>query len=420
MDEKELDQHIRCLPPAYGTRHFKNGISALSQVSGSERKDMAHILLGCLVGRIPHALMLTLRALLDFIYIAQYSTHDDQTLKYLEDALVQYHKHKDILKTLGIRQHLNIPKFHSLGTTDNHNTEMFERLHIDCAKKAWRASNHRNERLQMTKWLEQREKIAMFESLCLLLRTSDADADADEDADEDADTWTPSISTPTSAPPPPPPKTGLFLPKHPSSARQSIHAIANRHCAPGFTKALNQHVYLMKLGRPLTSQEQENASSYLPFSRIDTFHTLKFTTIPLTNNQPECDIVKARPRIGSEPARFDTVVVLHDDNTEATGVQGPLVSVEWYANLPASADPVHMMYEVRKLPLCTDGTPAGEIIPLSMIRQSCQLIPRFPKPTKECVVATVPTDWTSDSVLDKAQKFLLNNWASKYSYQTLW
>ncbi|KAI0728894.1 hypothetical protein C8Q72DRAFT_795013 [Fomitopsis betulina] len=200
--------------------------------------------------------------------------------------------------------------------------------------------NVRNERPQMTKWLEWREKIAMFESLCLLLYTSDADADADEDADEDADAQTPSISMPTSAPPPPPPKTSLFLPKHPSSARQSIHAIANRHCTPGFTKALNQHVYSMKLGRLLTSQEQENASSYLPFSRIDTFHTLKFTTIPLTDNQPEHDVVKARP--------------LH-----------------------------------------TDGTPAGEIIPLSMIRQSY-------------------------SVLDKAQKFLLNNWASKYSYQTLW
>ncbi|KAI0725322.1 hypothetical protein C8Q72DRAFT_785760, partial [Fomitopsis betulina] len=335
MDEKELDQHIRCLPPAYGTRHFKNGISALSQVSGSECKDMARILLGCLVGRIPHALMLTLRALPDFIYIVQYSTHDDQTLKYLEDALVQYHKHKDILKTLGIRQHLNIPKFHSLvhyadsirslGTTDNYNTEMFERLHIDCAKKAWHASNHRNEWPQMTKWLERREKITMFESLYAR---------------------TPSISTPTSAPPPPPLKTGLFLPKHPSSARQSIHAIANRHCAPGFTKALNQHVYSMKLGRPLTSQEQENASSYLPFSRIDTFHTLKFTTIPLTDNRPEHDVVKARPHIGSEPARFDTVVVLHDDNAEATGVQG----MHFYSNTTICKEVlIDFLHKVRVL-----------------------------------------------------------------------
>ena len=78
--------------------------------------------------------MLTFRSLLDFIYIAQYPTHDDITLSYLEDALKVYHKNKKILKTLGICTHMNIPKFHSLlyyiesihslGTTDNYNTEM--------------------------------------------------------------------------------------------------------------------------------------------------------------------------------------------------------------------------------------------------------------------------------------------------------
>lgn len=100
--------------------------------------------------------------------------------------------------------------------------------------------------------------------------------------------------------------------------------------------------------------------------------------------------------------------------------QGPLAYVEWYANLPAAADPVHMMYEVRKLPLRADGTPAGEIIPLSMICQSCQLIPRFPKPRQGQKKTIVPSDWTMDTVLDKAHKFLLNNWATKYAYQTLW
>ena len=116
---------------------------------------MARILLCCLVGRIPNNVMLTFRALLDFIYLAQYPTHDDTTLKYMKDALELFHKHKDVLVELGIREHMNIPKLHSflhyvdsiknLGTTDNYNTEMFERLHIDCAKKAWRAMNHQNE-----------------------------------------------------------------------------------------------------------------------------------------------------------------------------------------------------------------------------------------------------------------------------------
>ena len=77
-------------------------------------------------------------------------------------------------------------------------------------------------------------------------------------------------------------------------------------------------------------------------------------------------------------------------------------------------------FQQCKLPLHVDGTPAGEIIPLSMIRQLCQLIPHFPRPTRGSTISTIPSDWTSDSVLDKAQRFLLNNCATKYAYQTLW
>ncbi|KAG2139882.1 hypothetical protein BD769DRAFT_1340459, partial [Suillus cothurnatus] len=54
------------------------------------------------------------RALLDFIYLTQYPSHDDHTLQYLEDALDLYHTNKDVLVDLGIHDHLNIPKFHSM------------------------------------------------------------------------------------------------------------------------------------------------------------------------------------------------------------------------------------------------------------------------------------------------------------------
>ncbi|KAG1756586.1 uncharacterized protein EDB91DRAFT_1233380 [Suillus paluster] len=137
-----------------------NGWSQLSQVSGKERKDMARILLGCIMGKAPFQVIVCYRALLDFIYVAQYPTHDDSTLQYLTNALDEFHANKDILVDLGIRNHFNIPKFHSMlhyeecicnfGTTDNYNTEMFEHFHIDYAKEAWRASNFRNELPQMT------------------------------------------------------------------------------------------------------------------------------------------------------------------------------------------------------------------------------------------------------------------------------
>jgi hypothetical protein len=47
----------------------------------------------------------------------------------------------------------------ALGTTDNYNTEYTERLHIDLAKDAHCATNHKDEFTQMTKWLENKEKI---------------------------------------------------------------------------------------------------------------------------------------------------------------------------------------------------------------------------------------------------------------------
>ena len=332
MDEEELDCHICTLPPAFGTRHFKNGISSLSQVSGSERKDMARILLGCLVGRIPNDVMLTFRALLDFIYLAQYPTHDDTTLKYMTDALELFHKHKDVLVELGIREHMNIPKLHSLlhyvdsiknlGTTDNYNTEMFERLHIDCVKKAWRATNHRNERPQMVKWLERWEKVAMFETLrerlAEELHHHVADGESASDSNQNSDS---SVDSHTRNRP----KAGILLPKHPSVRQQSILSIVEKHDAPGFSKALNSYVYNMKLGRPLTSREAAEASSYLPFSHLDVFHGFKFTTIPLSDGALEQDSVKAKPAIGPQPARFDTAVVLQGDDAEATGLQGKLL-----------------------------------------------------------------------------------------------
>ena len=96
MDDAELDHRVRTLPPCFGLRHFKGGWSRLSQILGKEQKDMARILLGCLVGKMPDEVLICYRALLDFIYIAQYPTHDDDSLRYLEDALDLFHGHKHI------------------------------------------------------------------------------------------------------------------------------------------------------------------------------------------------------------------------------------------------------------------------------------------------------------------------------------
>ncbi|KAG1742091.1 hypothetical protein EDD22DRAFT_982192 [Suillus occidentalis] len=124
LHPSELDARTKSLPPCF----------ELSQISGREHKEMVHIILGCLVGKIPRRVILVYHSLLDFIYLAQYPTHNNHTLGYLQEALDTFYKNK----------------------------VAFERLHIDFAKKAWRATNKRDGYPQMASWLDRYEKVLSF------------------------------------------------------------------------------------------------------------------------------------------------------------------------------------------------------------------------------------------------------------------
>ncbi len=111
-------------------------------------------------------------------YLIFYSTLDfkfqtTKTLLAMDEALGRFHKHKDIFVEKGIRTGFNIPKVHAmvhyvakirrLGTTDGFNTETTERLHIDMAKEAYRASNRRDYHAQMTCHLARLESLELFD-----------------------------------------------------------------------------------------------------------------------------------------------------------------------------------------------------------------------------------------------------------------
>jgi hypothetical protein len=108
-------------------------------------------------------------AILDFLYHAQFPVHSTNTLHLLHNALEHFHFNKQVFVDLGIHNNFELPKLHfakhyvalikSLGTPDNYNTEYTKPLHIDYAKNAYAATNHKDEFSQMTIWLEQKEKI---------------------------------------------------------------------------------------------------------------------------------------------------------------------------------------------------------------------------------------------------------------------
>ena len=311
MSQTELDRRIRSLPPSYGVRHFKNGISALSQISGSERKNMAKILLGCLRGALPKKGLLAVKSILDFIYLAQYSTHDNTTLQYMEDALSIWEENQGFfVEDTGIRNNLNIPKFHSLlhyiesirlfGTTDNYNSEMFERLHIDFAKQGWRASNKRDEFPQMISWLSCQEKIDSFESYLSGSASMESGSESGQQLHG---------------------LSRISVAKFPNYPNKSIANITKSHQAPAFERHLKE--YLNRFLDKRTSNHR--AMQYpLPFKHLDVFNQFKFCPFNLQDDEEEeRDIVKAIPVSKRFPSgRFDTVIVLRTDNAESTGLTG--------------------------------------------------------------------------------------------------
>jgi hypothetical protein len=323
-----VDVRCRSVPPNHHITLFTKGITCLSRVTGKEHKDMCRFLIGLVTdlplwgGRTSSRVVRAVRAILDFIYLAQFPSHTTDTLNCLDASLAQFHENKDVFLDLEVRTQFKIPKLHGLlhykpsitlfGTTDNYNTENSERLHIEFTKLAFGATNHKDELPQMTKWLERREKVLLHTAFIK---------------------WRQHVNS-TRKPvhiPPGPLQAHVRYPKmtlHPTVRTVSFEALAERYGAVEFQDALAD--YIAQVNHPGASAatlRARAADTLLPFRSVSVFHRIKFTS---TGRSDDSDIVDgaivrpeqkdARGRI--IPSRFDTVLVrgkhqdIHGNNGE--------------------------------------------------------------------------------------------------------
>lgn len=111
-----------------------------------------------LAGAVSSEVLTVAQSVIDFIYYAQFRQHTTTSLNALT-----FHRHKDVFIELGVREHFNIPKLHSMahylesitqkGALDGYNTELSEWLHIDFAKDTYGSGNRRDYIAHMTTWL---------------------------------------------------------------------------------------------------------------------------------------------------------------------------------------------------------------------------------------------------------------------------
>ena len=321
----EIDARCRRIPPNHNIRIFLKGITKLSHVSGKEHADMCKILLGIITdmqtlnGTSATRVVRAVRSLLDFLFIAQFPTQSEETLDLLVSSLSAFHENKDVFEELGIRENFNIPKLHSMqhyaesirnyGTTDNYNTEYTERLHIDLAKDAYNSTNFKDEFVQMTLWLERREKVIRHAAFI---------------------TWRLS-----GQPAPLPPiihRPHIQMTRHPKKT-VSFTRLATDYGARFFYETLQMTIARYQL--PLASQGHLNYAApkiAIPFIAVPVFHKIKFWNQD-PYRRPECsdvlDVAHVRPSQKGKrrwiPERFDTVLVNPEDGVnDVSSIRGSL------------------------------------------------------------------------------------------------
>ncbi|KAI8940000.1 hypothetical protein NX059_003723 [Plenodomus lindquistii] len=121
----QLDQRFRDVPSYTALRRFSRvDFSKITQWTGDEQKAIVQQLVAVVTPILcehePYAVHFT-KAVCDFVTIAQYRSHDDDTLTYLDDALKRIDALKHVFESFRPRRrdrdsvgHFNIPKLHGL------------------------------------------------------------------------------------------------------------------------------------------------------------------------------------------------------------------------------------------------------------------------------------------------------------------
>lgn len=326
----EIDARCQAVPPNHHITLFPKGITTLSRVTGKEHKDMCRILLGLITdiplsgGQVPSRVVRATRALLDFLFLAQFPSHTTHTLRHLEEALICFHNNKDIFLDVGVRSNFNLPKVHSLlhygssivlfGTTDNYNTEQMERLHIDLVKKAYEATNRKDEYYQMSTWVERREKIRKHSAYMKWRQRSQ----------ERSHQASPQTSIPNERLHCP---RFLKMARHPTVKAVSFDDISAKYGAVDFQDCLADFIAQVNYpGASAAVLRARSADTLLPFRSVPVFHRIKFTS-SVSGDSETNDAVIVRPEHvdthgRAVPSRFDTVIVrgqnavIHGNNGE--------------------------------------------------------------------------------------------------------
>ncbi|KAG1904176.1 uncharacterized protein F5891DRAFT_1126617 [Suillus fuscotomentosus] len=319
VGEEEMDARFKAMPDYPRLRHFKKGILAVKQWTGTEHKEMQRVFVGLLTRAVPSCVLVVVCSIIDFSYYVQLQTHTMDTLKALQTALGVFHTNKD---------HFNIPKLHQLthyvdsitlfDAADGFNTELPKHLHINFVKDAYCASNKRDYEEQMALWLQQQEAVFLHGAYLDLISQQPLLAGRGEHHmfDSDSDSESEETDSPKS-------NTALILPLAAAEEVQvTWHIIAKVPAYPHQTVARIKTAYgttdfLTALQTFLRKNLLHNTIIPSLYDHFDVYHHVVIIAPPdrRVSDTPKWWHIRAMPEVAASgqnpghPACFDMALI---------------------------------------------------------------------------------------------------------------
>lgn len=177
----ELDFRFSVLHPHAGFRHFKEGISSLKQVTGREHRDVQRYIVSVIAGATSPQVVIAIRSLLDFRYLAQARVITEETCLKILSSLQQFHDNKQAIIAAEIRRGKGksvikdwyIPKLEFMqsvvsnirlnGVAIQWSADITERAHITVIKDPADSANNQNYEPQICRFLDRNDKLRQFD-----------------------------------------------------------------------------------------------------------------------------------------------------------------------------------------------------------------------------------------------------------------
>ncbi|KAG1836104.1 hypothetical protein F4604DRAFT_1943642 [Suillus subluteus] len=186
----ELDTRFRSQHKRIGIRHFGSGVSHVKQMTGREHRDIQRTIVPTLWGAAPPDFLRAVRAMIDFIYLAQNPIHTATSIQAMTSVLSEFHAFKDAIIVAearrgksGVKEDFDIPKLElmqnfarairNVGSLMQWSADVSERLLITHCKHPFEKTSRQKDFVkQIARILDREEAIRLFDLYTLLSSSS--------------------------------------------------------------------------------------------------------------------------------------------------------------------------------------------------------------------------------------------------------